>query len=126
MLKKQKSKIDKVIGSNSKVIAEGVDVKSVIGEPISCGNDVIIPVSKITTCYLGGGGEYGEVKLFSKNNTHPFAGGSGTIVSVSPLGFLIGGNGNYNFVKSTPDILDEIAEKTFDTISKITGENQNE
>ena len=43
----------------------------------------------------------------------------GAFVNMSPTGFLISKNGSYNFVKSSPDIYDKIAEKTFDFIGGL-------
>ena len=48
----------------------------------------IIPVSKVTVAFITGGGEYGKVKIIGKDE-HPFAGGSGAIVSMKPCGFLL-------------------------------------
>ena len=121
-MKNSKTKIDKILSTSKTLNNYGVDGNTVLGSPIYVGNDVIIPVSKITTLTLGGGGEYGEVKLFSKSNSHPFAGGSGALVNVSPAGFLIKSGDKFDFIKSSPDIYDKIAEKTFD----ILGGNYNE
>lgn len=126
MQKNSKHKIDKVLSTALNSINDSIGVDSIIGKPITCGSDVIIPVSKITACCLGGGGEYGEVKIFDKSKSHPFAGGSGAVVNVAPIGFLIGRNGKYEFVKSAPDIYDKIAEKTIDILDNISGGNINE
>jgi uncharacterized spore protein YtfJ len=112
-LKNSKTKIDKILSTSKTLNNYGLDGNTVLGNPIFVGDDVIIPVSKITTFALGGGGEYGEVKLFSKKDSHQFAGGSGALVNVSPAGFLIRSNNKYDFVKSAPDIYDKIAEKAF-------------
>ena len=70
-MKSSKSKIEKILSPYEKLSCNGIDGNTVLGDPICVGDDVIIPVSKITTFTLGGGGEYGEVKLFSKNSSHP-------------------------------------------------------
>ncbi|MBO7214983.1 MAG: hypothetical protein J6V66_05750, partial [Clostridia bacterium] len=57
-----------------KELNESVNINSIIGAPISVGNRYIIPISKLTVGYLGGGGEYGEIKLFAPDKSHPFAG----------------------------------------------------
>ncbi len=121
MLKnKSQSKINDVLSSPVKHLNNVVDVNTIVGNPINNGKDIIIPISKITTCFLGGGGEYGKVKIFDKSKAHPFAGGSGAIVNVAPTGFLICKNGNYEFVKSSPDTFDKVAEKTIDLVQKIS------
>ena len=115
-MKNSKTKIDKILSTSKHLNDYGIDGNTVLGSPIYVGEDVIIPVSKITTFSLGGGGEYGEVKLFSKNTSHPFAGGSGVMVNVSPTGFLIKSGNKFDFIKSTPDIYDKITEKAFDIV----------
>ena len=122
-MKNSKTKIDKILSTSNKLNNYGLDGNTVLGSPIYVGNDVIIPVSKITTFTLGGGGEYGEVKLFSKSSSHPFAGGSGALVNVSPAGFLIKSGNKFDFIKSSPDIYDKIAEKAFDLIGGNQSEN---
>ena len=122
-MKNSKSKIDKILSNNDKLNSNNVDANTVLGKPIYVENDVIIPVSKITTFTLGGGGEYGEVKLFSKNSSHPFAGGSGALVSVTPIGFLIGSGSKYNFIKSNEDVYDKITDKAFEILGGINVEN---
>lgn len=122
-MKNSKSKINDILTAVEGVKLNGLNGNTVLGEPVFIGNDVIIPVSKITTCVLGGGSEYGKVKLFSNNKTYPFAGGSGSLVNVTPTGFLIGANGKYDFIKSNNDIYDKIAEKTFDIIGGLNEEN---
>lgn len=117
---KNKSKINDVLTSSIKDVNSAINVDTVVGTPIKCDNDFVIPISKTTTCLLGGGGEYGKVKIFDKSKTHPFAGGSGALVNVFPIGFLIGKNGRYNFIKTSLDAFDKITETTLDLINKIT------
>lgn len=103
-------------------IREMVDVNSVIGDPITTPDGVtIIPVSKVSVGFGGGGSDY-----VSKNaNTHenPFGGGAGGGVKVTPIAFLIIKEGNVRMlpvaapanttadrlVEQVPDVLDKIA-----------------
>ena len=78
----------------------------------------IVPITKLTVGYLGGGGEYGDIKIFSSNNSHPFAGGSGTLVSMNPSGFLVCKNSGVTFVKTD----DSVAEKIFDKTTEFINE----
>ena len=84
--------IDEVLGTALKNIRSLADVNTVIGKPVTSEDGkTIIPVSKVTIGFVAGGGEYGELDKFSPE--HPFAGGSGGAVQLSPIGFLVGGKG---------------------------------
>ncbi len=81
--------IDEVLSTAMKQLRSIADVNTVIGKPIeSEGRKTIIPISKVTICFVAGGGEYGETNKFSSE--YPFAGGSGGAVQLSPIGFLVG------------------------------------
>jgi sporulation protein YtfJ len=80
-------------------IEDMVDVNTIIGEPISAGQDTtIIPISKVCFGFAAGGSEFkGEtVDEYSKKEKEemiqyrlPFGGGSGAGVSISPVAFLV-------------------------------------
>lgn len=94
----------------------------VVGNLITLSENVVaVPVLKTTVGYLGGGGEYGEIKLFSKENSHPFAGGTGTILNMSPCGFLVLNNGVISFVKVDSDIADKVFDKTSEILYSAMG-----
>lgn len=82
-----------------------IDVNTVIGEAVETKDGtVIIPVSRVMTCFFAGGGDLALNKASSSqrslqqspNQTQsqeqepaPFSGGSGGGVSVQPVGFLV-------------------------------------
>ena len=73
-----------------KATLEGVnaftDVNSVVGSIINTSSGVtIIPISKISVGFLGGGADYGQKKL---SQAQSFGGGSGAGISISPVAFL--------------------------------------
>jgi sporulation protein YtfJ len=85
-------------------IREMVDVNTIIGDPIETPDGtVILPVSKVGFGFAAGGSEFevttgksGQGGTGSGNggnsvssNQHPFGGGSGGGVSITPIGFLI-------------------------------------
>ena len=103
-------------------IREMVDVNSVIGEPITTPDGVtIIPVSKVSAGFGGGGSDY--VSKHANKQENPFGGGAGGGVSVTPIAFLIVRDGNVRMmpvaapanttadriVEQVPDVLDKIA-----------------
>ena len=68
-------KFDKSVTSDFMVksikdFGDVLDANSIIGTPIKTDEgNTIIPVLKITVGYLGGGGEYGDIKIFTKEKS---------------------------------------------------------
>ena len=98
-------------------IREMVDVNSVIGEPIVVGDTTIIPVSKVSVGFGGGGSDFTK-------NSEAFGGGAGGGVKVQPICFLVvNKDGNVRMMpvpvpaNTTPD---RIVEMIPDTLDKIT------
>ena len=99
-------------------IREMVDVNSVIGEPITVGDVTIIPVSKVSVGFGGGGSDY--VKNVGTNE--PFGGGVGGGVKVNPICFLIVKDGNVRMMPvaaPASTTADRIVEMVPDTLDKI-------
>ena len=103
-------------------IREMVDVNSVICEPITTADGVtIIPVSKVSVGFGGGGSDYVSRNVNKQEN--PFGGGAGGGVKVTPIAFLIIKGGSVRMlpvatpanttadriVEQVPDVLDKIA-----------------
>ena len=102
-------------------IREMVDVNSVIGDPITTPDGVtIIPVSKISVGFGGGGSDY--VSKNANKQENPFGGGAGGGVKVTPVAFLIVKEGNVRMLPvATPanTTADRIVEQIPDTLDKI-------
>ena len=99
-------------------IREMVDVNNVIGEPITVGDVTIIPVSKVSVGFGGGGSDY--VKNVGANE--PFGGGVGGGVKVTPTCFLIVKDGNVRMMPvaaPASTTADRIVEMVPDTLDKI-------
>ena len=103
-------------------IREMVDVNSVIGTPITTADGVtIIPVSKVSVGFGGGGSEY--VSKNANKQENPFGGGAGGGVSVTPIAFLIIKDGNVRMMpvaapaNTTADRLVEMIPDTLDKVS---------
>ena len=103
-------------------IREMVDVNSVIGDPITTADGVtIIPVSKVSAGFGGGGSDY--VSKNANKQENPFGGGAGGGVSVTPIAFLIVKDGNVRMMpvaapaNTTVDRLVEMIPDTLDRIS---------
>ena len=103
-------------------IREMVDVNSEVGDPITTPDGVtIIPVSKVSVGFGGGGSDYVSKNLNKQEN--PFGGGAGGGVKVTPIAFLIIKDGSVRMlpvaapanttadrlVEMVPDVLDKIS-----------------
>ena len=102
-------------------IREMVDVNSVVGNPITTPDGVtIIPVSKVSVGFGGGGSD------FTKNGSgaeNPFGGGAGAGVKVTPICFLIVKDGNVRMMPVAAPAnttADRIVEMVPDTLDKIS------
>ncbi|MDD3852522.1 MAG: GerW family sporulation protein [Syntrophomonadaceae bacterium] len=81
--------IESLMKTAMQSIKEMVDVNTVVGDAVETNDgSVIIPISQVACGFAAGGGEY-DLSPQSKNDTLPFAGGSGAGVSVKPIGFLV-------------------------------------
>ena len=95
-------------------IREMVDVNNVIGEPIVVGDVTIIPVSKVSVGFGGGGSDY----IKNVGSGEPFGGG----VKVNPVCFLIVKDGNVRMMPVAAPAnttADRIVEMVPDTLDKI-------
>ena len=96
------------------------DVNAIIGKPITTASGFqIIPFSKVTMGNLSGGGEYGDVKVIREVDAMPFAGGSGAVVSMKPMGFLIDDGTNCRVVRITDEPLDNLIERATDIVRDV-------
>ena len=102
-------------------LREMVNANTVVGEAITTGDGVtIIPVSKVSIGFGGGGSDF-----VSKNLNHhenPFGGGLGAGVKVTPIAFLVIKDGNVRMIPvATPanSTADRLVEMVPDTLDKI-------
>ena len=96
-----------------------VDVNTIIGDPITTAEGmVIIPISKVSFGYASGGGD-----LPVSTEKEPFAGGTGGGVTIQPLGFLIISGGEVKLLQmQTADTTsDRIVNAVPGMLDKILG-----
>jgi sporulation protein YtfJ len=102
-------------------IREMVDVNSVIGDPITTPDGTtIIPVSKVSVGFGGGGSDY--VSKNANKQENPFGGGAGGGVKVTPVAFLIVKDGNVRMLPvATPanTTADRLVEQIPDALDKF-------
>ena len=102
-------------------IREMIDVNSVVGQPITAGDVTIIPISKVSVGFAGGGSDF--VSKNANKQENPFGGGAGGGVKVTPIAFLVVKDGSVRMlpvaapanttadrvVEMVPDVLDKVA-----------------
>ncbi|MDO4316029.1 MAG: GerW family sporulation protein [Oscillospiraceae bacterium] len=118
----KKNPLNDLMRSTMEKIHEMVDTNTIVGEPISTPDGVtLIPISKVSFGFGGGGGDYGKA---AKDG---FGGGSAAGVKIDPVAFLVIKDGTTRVlpvavppvstvdrvVEMVPDIMDKV-EKYFD------------
>ncbi len=102
-------------------IREMVDVNSVVGEPITTADGVtIIPVSKVSVGFGGGGSDF--VSKHVNHQENPFGGGVGAGVKVTPIAFLVIKEGSVRMLPvaaAANTTADRLVEMVPDTLDKI-------
>lgn len=82
--------IENIMQVTMNEIKQMVDVNTIVGDPIvTPDGSTILPVSKVSFGFVTGGGEYGNKKTAQGEDRHPFGGGGGAGITISPIAFLI-------------------------------------
>ncbi len=105
-------------------LKEMVDVNTIIGDPVETPDgSVILPVSKVGFGFAAGGSEF---MLDSGNDSdeeysHPFGGGSGGGVSITPIAFLVvnGLGVKMVHIDSSTHLYEKLLEFTPQVVDKI-------
>ena len=115
-------KLPNMLDNTIAKIRDMVDVNSVVGDPITTADGVtIIPVSKVSVGFGGGGSDFTTKNSAGKEN--PFGGGVGAGVKVTPIAFLIVKEGSVRMLpvaapaNTTADRLVEMVPDTLDKIA---------
>ncbi len=117
-------KINNLIDVSIERLDEIADVNTVIGKPITTMSGYqIIPFSKVTIGNLSGGGEYGDVKVLKETDAFPFAGGSGAVVSMKPMGFLIDDGKSCRILRIVDEPIDNLIERAGEIIHDVMAKN---
>ena len=102
-----------IIKSSLEGVKGFTDMQTVIGSAIHTPSGVtVIPGSKVTVGFAGGGVDFGIKKLVGAQN---FGSGSGSGVSITPIAFLtVGKNAEVNLIPINPD-----ANKSVEKITSL-------
>lgn len=123
-MSEKNQKINNLIDSSIHNLDNLADVNTVIGKPITTASGFqVIPFSKVTMGNLSGGGEYGDVKVVKEIDALPFAGGSGAVVSLKPMGFLIDDGNSCHILRITDEPIDNLIERAGEIVRDIMAKN---
>lgn len=116
--------INDLMSTTMQKIREMVDVNTIVGDPITAGDDItLIPVSKLSFGFAAGGSDFISKNQKADSN-NAFGGGSGAGVNISPVAFLIvkgesvkvlpiavpAGSTVDRIVELMPDLVDKVTE----------------
>ena len=109
--------VSSLLGVTMDKVKEMVDVDTVIGKPIELDGVTLIPVSKVTYGFAGGGSD-----LPSKSEKVMFGGGSGAGITVTPIAFLSVRDGRAEVLPlvTQPGAVDSLISKLPGAIDQIT------
>jgi sporulation protein YtfJ len=124
-------------------IKDMVDVNTIVGDAVQAPDGtVIIPISRVAFGFAAGGGEYsaggsadkkdeddsegGGGSSSKTNGKYPFAGGSGAGVSITPVAFMVVGQGQIKLmpvnvnssIERILDLVPELIDKANETIKR--------
>lgn len=115
-----KHPIEGLMGSALRGLKEMIDVNTVVGQPITTPDGtVILPISKVALGFGVGGAEFPKNKkltegLGADEQSNLFGGGTGGGLSLTPMGFLVVGNGTIRMVPVSEE--NSIYDRIFDAV----------
>ena len=108
-------------------IREMIDVNTIIGDPITTPDGIlVVPVSKVSFGFVSGGSDF--TKAEAKNTN--FGCATGTGVSIKPVAFLIVKDGNVKLLNvnmpagSTIDRIVDLVPDVMEKVSEWTGKDK--
>ncbi len=105
-------------------IKEMVDVNTIVGDAVETSEGtVIIPISKVAFGFGAGGSEFGARPSMPQDSNANFGGGSGGGVSITPVAFMVVGQGQIKLmpVNKNESPASELIEKVPSLLERIIG-----
>lgn len=112
--------INNLMDTAMQKIREMVDVNTIVGEPITSPDGmIIIPVSRVSYGFAAGGSD-----IPNKTDKQVFGGGSGAGISIVPIAFVVVYDGevkllNINANTTTADRVVSLVPELFDKVSQL-------
>ncbi|MFB0830938.1 GerW family sporulation protein [Brevibacillus laterosporus] len=101
-----------------------VDVNTIIGDPVETPDgSVILPISKVGFGFASGGSEFKITGDHHPDHSHPFGGGSGGGVSITPVAFLVVGKQGVRSIplENSTHLYDRILDSLPQIVDKFSG-----
>ena len=122
---KKNKKLNSLVDTSVATLNDLADVNTVIGKPfLTASGFQVIPFSKVTMGNLSGGGEYGDIKVVKETDSMPFAGGSGAVISMKPMGFLVDDGKNCRVIRISDEPMDNLIERATDILREVMAKKQ--
>lgn len=118
-----KHPINALVDTTMEKIRAMADVNTLIGQPIVVGDVTLIPVSRLTFGFAGGGSDF-TTKSQKVEQPNPFGGGTGASAKLEPVAFLIVKGDNVRLLPASPapgTSIDRVIEMVPDVVDKVTG-----
>jgi len=109
--------IQDVLSVSMERLKQLVDVNTIIGDPITVGeNTIIIPISKVSFGFASGGSD------FPSSQKELFGGGSGGGATIQPLGFIVVANGDVKLLQfaTSNNTADKVVNLVPELIDKVS------
>ena len=90
------------------------NTKTIIGDPISLDNKMVVPVSRIMVGFGVGGGEGEEIQ-----KRGGFAGGGAGGARIDPIGFIVIDDGLISFLPTKPGRFEGLIESIPSVVAKL-------
>ena len=101
-------------------VREMVDANTIVGQPIQAEGMTLIPISKVSFGFGGGGAEYGSKTASAPAN---LGGGIGSGVKITPVAFLVLKEGTVRVLPvavPAASTVDRVVEMVPDLVDKVT------
>jgi len=108
------NELTELIGTIMGELKEISKTETIVGEPVSLGEKMIVPVTKMSLGFAVGGG---EGKAPEKGSSFGGAGGGGT--KVEPVGFIVIQEDNVSFLPTKPGTFEGLIDAIPGVISKV-------
>jgi len=118
-MEKQQQPISGLMEISMQKIKEMIDANTIVGEPITTPDGLmLIPVSKVTLGFAGGGTDFEQAKAAKSG----FGGGTGAGINIIPVAFLVIKNGKVDMIYITPPkstTVDRILDAVPEVLEKV-------
>lgn len=114
--------INELMGTTMEKIKTMMDANTIIGEPIQTGDVTLIPVSRLSFGFAGGGSDF-VTKNHKPGTENTFGGGSGASAKLEPVAFLIVRGENVKLLPVVPPpatTVDRVIETVPEVVDKVT------